>query len=375
MADATKPSDLDLLSSKQAAIFDCSPLWKDKWTGMPEYEQKDLMPWQTVKVHFSNRADRDEFSRLVGQPLGDKTLQMWFPQAEIGRIAGKRYETAERVEPRYPIYIISKGRAESRLTVKALEGIGVDYRIVVEPQEFDNYAAVIHPEKILTLPFSNLGQGSIPARNWVWDHAVSLGSERHWLCDDNLDGFYRLNDNLKVRVETGATFCAAEDFADRYTNVALAGFNYFMFAKRKEAIPPFILNTRIYSCILIKNDIPYRWRGRYNEDTDLSLRVLKDGLCTVLFNTFLAMKATTMTMKGGNTDELYKGDGRMEMAKSLQEQHPDVVKITTKWNRPQHSINYKIFRKNKLILKSGAEAVNGVNDYGMQLHDDRAQAT
>jgi len=47
------------------------------------------------------------------------------------------------MNPKYPVYIISKGRWESRLTSKALEAIRVPYRIVVEPQEFKQYAAVI----------------------------------------------------------------------------------------------------------------------------------------------------------------------------------------------------------------------------------------
>jgi hypothetical protein len=64
-----------------------------------------------------------------------------------------------------------------------------------------------------------------------------------------------------------------------------------------------------------------------------------------------------MTMKGGNTDELYQGDGRLKMAQSLYEQHPDVVTITEKWGRPQHHVNYKIFRNNKLIKKAGAELI------------------
>jgi hypothetical protein len=42
-----------------------------------------------------------------------------------------------------------------RLTSKALEKINLPYRIVIEPQEFDHYSAVIDPAKILTLPFSN----------------------------------------------------------------------------------------------------------------------------------------------------------------------------------------------------------------------------
>jgi hypothetical protein len=272
------------------------------------------------------------------------------------------------MNPNYPVYIISKGRWESRKTVKALEKIGVPYRIVIEPQELEQYSAVIDPQKILVLPFSNLGQGSIPARNWVWEHSISEGAERHWILDDNINNFFRLNNNLKVPVSDGTIFKAAEDFSDRYENVAISGLNYFMFASRKSKIAPFTMNTRIYSCILIKNDIPYRWRGRYNEDTDLSLRALKDGWCTILFNAFLAEKSVTMTMKGGNTEDLYLiENGRLKMAQSLQKQHPDVTKITWKWGRWQHSVDYRPFKRNKLIKKPGIIIPEGINNYGMVL--------
>ena len=54
-----------------------------------------------------------------------------------------------------------------------------------------------------------------------------------------------------------------------------------------------------------------------------------------------------MSMSGGNTDQLYIDDGRRKMAESLKEQHPEIVKITRKWDRWQHQVNYKVF-KNKL---------------------------
>lgn len=274
------------------------------------------------------------------------------------------------MNPRYPIYVISKGRWDSRLTVKALLKRNIPHRVVIEPQEYEQYAAVIDPTTLLVLPFSNLGQGSIPARNWVWEHSVTEGHERHWILDDNIRDFYRLHQNIKYRTDSGATFAAIEDFSDRYTNVALAGMQYELLAPRKYKHPPFLLNTRIYSCILIQNDIPYRWRGRYNEDTDLSLRALKDGWCTVLFYAFLADKQATMTMKGGNTEELYKlqgEDGRLLMAQSLRQQHPDVTTIVRKWGRWQHQVDYRPFKANRLIRKPGVEIPQGVNNYGMKL--------
>lgn len=278
------------------------------------------------------------------------------------------------MNPRYPVYIISKGRADTRLTHRALTKMNVPHHVVIEPQELETYAAVIPREQLLTLPFSNLGQGSIPARNWVWEHSISIGAERHWILDDNIRAFKRLHQTLRHPVRDGTIFRCMEDFCDRYENVALAGPEYEMFTNPTVSTwPPLRFNTRVYSCILIRNDLPYRWRGRYNEDTDLSLRALKDGWCTVLFVAFLACKMATMKMKGGNTDELYKGDGRFEMAMSLQRQHPDVTRVTRLWGRWQHKVDYRRFKVNKLKRRADVVIPDGPDNYGMELVNVREQ--
>lgn len=271
------------------------------------------------------------------------------------------------MNPEYPIYIVSKGRWQLRHTSKALEHMQVPYKIVIEPQEYEQYAKVIKPEKILTLPFSNLGEGSIPARNWIWEYSISQGAVRHWILDDNIAWFARLHQNKKIRLDNGVCFAVVEDFVNRYENIALAGLQYEMFVPAISKCPPYLLNTRIYSCILICNDLPYRWRGRYNEDTDLSLRVLKDNWCTFLIQAFVAKKIATMRLRGGNTDELYQGDGRLKMAQSLQAQHPDVTKIAWKWGRWQHQVDYSKFKHNQLIRRKDIEIPEGVNNYGMKL--------
>lgn len=273
------------------------------------------------------------------------------------------------MNPRYPVYIISKGRADSRLTARTLEYMNVPYTIVVEPQEYLDYAKVINSKKILVTPFKNLGQGSIPVRNFVWEHALKTygPKSRHWILDDNISWFYRLNNNLKVVVNSGTIFAAAEDFVDRYENVALAGMQYDYFAPRKQKMQPFVLNSRIYSCILIKNDLPYRWRGRYNEDTDLSIRILKDGWCTILFNAFLCGKKPTLTTKGGNAEIYNDTNLRKEFAESLQKQHPDIVEVIWKFNRWHHKVDYSSFKKNKLKLRKGVKIQPGIDNYGMEL--------
>lgn len=284
------------------------------------------------------------------------------------------------MNPKYPLYIPSKGRADSRLTAKALEKINVPYRIVVEEQERELYEAVIDPKKVLVLDpayqrdydtFDELGdsksKGPGPARNFIWDHAISEGHAWHWVMDDNIDGFFRLNHNLKVPVADGTIFRCMEDFCERYENVAMAGPNYFMFASRKNRMPPFTLNTRIYSCNLIRNNTPFRWRGRYNEDTDLSIRMLKEGWCTVLFNAFLQFKVTTQTLRGGNSEAFYDEEGTFPKSKMLVRMHPDVSKIAWRFGRWHHYVNYGAFKGNRLIRKADLERPIGVDNFGMKL--------
>ena len=84
---------------------------------------------------------------------------------------------------------------------------------------------------------------------------------------------------------------------------------------------------------------------------DGTLRVLKAGYCTILFNAFLIEKITTMKVKGGNTDSIYNNNSnRLDFAESLKEQHPDVVDVTWKFNRWHHHVNYRPFKKNMLKL-------------------------
>ncbi len=280
------------------------------------------------------------------------------------------------MNPKYPIYIPTKNRFKSRLTIRALDNINVPYYIVIEPQEYSLYSKIASPETILILPWSKPESSTelVKARCWIKNHSISIGAKRHWQLDDNIGqsfrigtrGFFRLNNNLKIPVASGTIFRAAEDFVDRYENIAISGFNYFMFASRKTKMPPYYLNTRIYSCSLILNEIPYEWRGIYNDDTDICLRVLKDGWCTILFNAFLCWKQQTMTVKGGNTD-IYQEDGRWKMAEELRRKHPDVTTITRKWGRWQHQVNYEPFRKNKLIKNPSIVIPKGINNYGMKL--------
>lgn len=301
--------------------------------------------------------------------------------------------------PLDPIYVVSKGRwqANRRWTSRALQDLGVPHYVVVEEQEADAYreavgslATVLVLDPLYQRDYDtcdDLGatksKGPGPARNYAWEHSLAAGHAWHWVMDDNIGktygrgdaarvcGWLRLQRNLKTPGADPSILRAMEDFVSRYANVAMAGPNYFMFASRKAKVPPFTLNTRIYSCNLIRNDLPYRWRGRYNEDTDLSLRMLKDGWVTVLFNAFLQYKRPTQEIAGGNTAEFYAKEGTLPKSRMLVELHPDVSRLTWKFGRWHHEVDYRPFRKNRLRLKPGVVIPSEPNEYGMVYQERR----
>jgi hypothetical protein len=272
------------------------------------------------------------------------------------------------LNPTHPVYIPSKSRAAFAMTPRVLDRLGVPYRLIVEPQQLAEYREHFPNEKLLVLDpcyqetydtFDDLGRskslGPGPARNFAWDHAVSEGAAWHWVMDDNIRHFSRLYRNQRIPVADGTIFHAMDDFAGRYTNVAMVGPHYRWFAPSRAKWPPFKLNRRIYSCNLIRNDTPFCWRGRYNEDTDLSLRMLKAGWVTVQFYAFLQEKATTQTCRGGNSEAFYDHEGTLAKSQMLVRMHPDVARLTRRYNRWHHYVDYRPFEGNQLVRRPDYE--------------------
>jgi hypothetical protein len=270
----------------------------------------------------------------------------------------------------YPLYIPSKGRWDTMLTSKALTQMGVPHNIVVEPQEVDIYkdASKNLLATIIELDMSykdsyeycdnfgtSISTGSGPARNFIWDHSISCGHEWHWIMDDNIRAFGIKKNGKRGRTTNRNFWKYMENFMHRYENVSMGGPNYtfFVFGTNK----PFHANTRIYSCNFIKNNIPFRWRGRYNEDTILSLDMLKQGHATILFNGFIQYKMGTQSIKGGNTDTVYK-HGTFDKSKMIENVHPDVAKISLRYGRWHHHVNYNKFKKIKLVKKENYEPID-----------------
>lgn len=356
-------------------------LENEHYFNLPEFE---WTPYLLERVIVNVRVDTPEERTALFNALDLKETRLNYVHYELKEHPKKKYQYkyTHKIYPKYPVYVITKGRWERTLTINTLEDMGIDFHICVEPDEYDKYISNpnVDKNKVIKLPenFSKRGQGGIPVRNFVWQHSVDNGHKKHWIIDDNIDGFFRWNHNLKRRIRDGVFFRVMEDFSDRYENLGLVGCQYASFVPATEpGRGQFIKNTRVYSCILINSELldkrlDERWRGTYNEDTDLSLRVLSTGdLCTVNFNSLLSGKQTTGTMKGGNLDTIYDNgqfSGYMKKFEELKKNWGDIVTLTHNWHvdgRPHHYIAYTKLFKQDLILKEGVPRTPKVNDYNM----------
>lgn len=84
---------------EQVSLFEDAEWWHSHWGGMPEFVQEDLAPWKSMMVHFSSPEDFRAFQERIGQKLNEKTKMCWYPQAEIGRFADKRWVEAAEKNP------------------------------------------------------------------------------------------------------------------------------------------------------------------------------------------------------------------------------------------------------------------------------------
>jgi hypothetical protein len=355
----------------------------DEYDRMPHYHPIPPECYAEVKFVVESEKDIIELGKLMDQDLSESTKSTWYPKKNSDDYSVIRYvsDFNESNTPKYPIYIVSKGRFEKRPTSDSLIKMGVKHFIVVESSQYEDYKSRVDPNFVTVHildqkyldeydTFDKLGstksKGPGAARNFAWDHSISLGFKRHWVMDDNIQNFYRLDGSKRVIVSSGAIFRAMEDHTDRYDNVYMSGPHYRFFNPPHMQNPPFWLNTRIYSCNLILNDIPFRWRGRYNEDTDISLQILKSGYCTIQYNAFLQGKMVTQAMAGGNTDEFYNKEGTLPKSKMLEDMHPDICRVVWMNGRWHHWCDYSVFKKNRLIKNPNAY-YNPDDEYGMKL--------
>tara|TARA_R110000796_G_scaffold75419_1_gene169194 strand:+ start:209 stop:1606 length:1398 start_codon:yes stop_codon:yes gene_type:complete len=318
----------------------------------------------SIKVVFANMEEFNDFRKRLGTiNITDKTKTVWFPSRPVDiSKSGKKWLADEECKNKYPIYIPSYKRADNMLTVKSLLDLKIDnFFVVIKPtsDEVISYTRsmeklnildklLIVSEKFINEQEAKGNFNSIPQRNFAYDHSVENGFTHHWCLDDNISGFFRREQGTKLPViDTAYPFVFIENYLCRYQNVNLASMQYNHLCPANGHRNIIIKNSKVYSCILIKNSNNIHWRGSYNEDIVLTLDTLTQKKATLTFQNFLCGKQSTGRMKGGNTD-IYNGDGQTKKINELLKTHPKYVTKIIKYGHDHHQVNYAPFKNIEL---------------------------
>ena len=76
---------------EQNVLFGEQESWQEEWQGMPEFEQKNLLPTYSVRVNFASYEDMQNFASMLSQTISIKTQSIWYPKQLREDLAGKRY--------------------------------------------------------------------------------------------------------------------------------------------------------------------------------------------------------------------------------------------------------------------------------------------
>ena len=230
----------------------------------------------------------------------------------------------------HPIFIPSKGRADNCKTADRLVSLGSsNFKIVVEPNDYDGYAAHYSTDQLLTLDVNDHGLGY--ARQWIKAHSIACGDQSHWQIDDDLTFKRRINGKNVTRHDDAIRMlCEIEDVVGGFTNIGIAGLRHQIFAYTMN--DPITVNRQPSSCVLVNNSTKARYRRGVIEDTDYAMQVLVEGFCTLIFNRLMYNQPGQGTQPGGMTGSDEFNDPMKDQNRELVRQWPGAFQILSPTN-------------------------------------------
>lgn len=233
---------------------------------------------------------------------------------------------------RYPIYIVSKDRAEICTTHKILDFSGITWSYAVEPQDYEKYVERFGENYVVNIGEND--KGIYYVRNFCIEHSKNAGHKKHWQVDDDLKKiFYRAMQEKGTRSREeidnpGTMLKNIEDYTDDFSNFGAGCLTHdgFAFAKKLDID----LNKMIYCFQLMNNNVKARYQPHTSEDVDFSVNMLREKWVTMVFNQFSFTTPKSGSIQGGcNSSVDYQNKGRKLRNLKLCETFPQWFKEYT----------------------------------------------
>lgn len=212
----------------------------------------------------------------------------------------------------FPIYVPSKARPNlKRGTIELLSNEGLDFNVVVEPQDYESYCCWIDSivqsvpvtAKLSVLKLPKNDQGLAYARQFCKEHSAERGDEYHWSLDDDIRSFLsRFPGQPTGHPCAGQLMRTIEMEVLKYSNVGKAGTNQNSFPPGKNGIK---VNYAPEQCHLINNSVEAKFTGKIFVDFQHSLRTLREGWCVLTFD-HLRTNCPAIGSKEGGMQAVYR---------------------------------------------------------------------
>jgi len=264
----------------------------------------------------------------------------------------------------FPVYIPTRGRPQKQLTAAALLRIGISPYLVVEAAEEAAYKEHNPDCKVIVWPQSYLDDyektpeldphpTTGAAHNYAWDHSRANGYTHHWIMDDNIRDFLVTYKGRRANVRDAKALKWNEDFIRKFKNLAGIALAMAPFMRGSTLA----LNTRLYCAVLYRNDLNeygIKWRRGLNDDTIVSLDILKTGYWCTMENRAVGIQKIGTSRKGrmsGGMTDFYAQGGFIKKSAELVRIHPDCATTVVKFNRVHHVVDFSKFTQQLIPIE------------------------
>ena len=241
-----------------------------------------------------------------------------------------------------PIYVVSKGRPTSS-TCKLLTEAGLDFTLVVEEPEAEDYAR--WESKLVVM--SKTDQGNAYARQTALDHARESEIKYIWMLDDDIEAFYKTEKKRNVPVSCDQALAGAEGLLCGIDRIGIAGLEYQQFAWSAKRAMKFYSYCDVV--VYLNTDVPvnYDTSFRLKVDRDYAISVLSAGYLTAKVNMY-SFQAPKYGSNSGGCKEDYENE-RFWSERLVQKWGSSLVKLNIKKDgRPDAKINWAFFSQQQV---------------------------
>lgn len=239
------------------------------------------------------------------------------------------------------VYVPSKGRP-SGSTAKLLAESGINFLVVVEPQEYDAYKAVVG-KRLLTLPASN--QGIAYVRNWILQHH---DSGWYWMLDDDITAFFKTTNGKNTKVSAREALEGAGGFFIEDASIGQAALEYQQFAWSATRAVKHNGYCDVAVCINKDRVKMLRYRPEVNlkEDRDFTLQVLSSGMRTARVCRYSFAAPKNGSNAGGLSGEYSQTGKELAASRLMCRLWPGIcTPITKRDGRQDVKINWRHFSR------------------------------